>query len=240
MTSNKFRFGICIVAGAGGIGSNLIEPLTRLLMFHPQGTWRILVIDGDSYELKNRVRQLFDPKASNLNKAIATTQRLKFAPNLIAIDKYLNPSTLYDLLSGLAFYLNPEEPLLFVSCVDNHQSRKAFLEALDTHVPSYVFVNPSNGYETVQVSLHIKYKGDEMTVHPFKRYEDIAHPSDRIPGGCQEEAPSTPQLLVANALAANGALMLVNALLDGKPVYDELVGDVYKMQLKPQGRPIKL
>lgn len=234
------KFSAVILVGTGGIGTNLLEPLTRLLMFHPNGSWKIIIADGDEFSESNLTRQLFDPEAINQNKAIATACRLKFAPNLMPIGEYMNRNSMYGLLSGLGFYLRPEHPLLFVSCVDNHASRKLFLESLDEHVSSYAFVNPSNGYETVQVSLHLRLNGQNKTVHPFERYHDIAHPTDYIPGGCQEEAPAVPQLLAANFLAASGALMLVNALLEDKPVYDELVGDIYRMQLKPVGRAIKI
>lgn len=44
------KIGSCLVVGLGGIGSNLIDPLTRLLMHHKRGTYNIVICDGDRYE----------------------------------------------------------------------------------------------------------------------------------------------------------------------------------------------
>lgn len=42
----------CLLVGCGGIGSLLIEPLSRLLTFHSLGTDNIIVADGDRLEPK--------------------------------------------------------------------------------------------------------------------------------------------------------------------------------------------
>ena len=42
----------CLMVGCGGIGSMLIEPLYRLLTYHPLGTDNIVVCDNDKLEPK--------------------------------------------------------------------------------------------------------------------------------------------------------------------------------------------
>lgn len=46
------KFHTCLMIGCGGTGSHLVEPLTKLLMHHKNGTLKIYVADGDVYEPK--------------------------------------------------------------------------------------------------------------------------------------------------------------------------------------------
>lgn len=40
------------LVGVGGTGSHLLEPLSKLFVYHPQGCTDITVIDGDEFEAK--------------------------------------------------------------------------------------------------------------------------------------------------------------------------------------------
>ena len=71
------KFKHVFVIGAGGIGSNLMEPLARVLAYHPDGTKNMTIVDGDVYEEKNQIRQLFDAEYVGSNKAEALATRIK-------------------------------------------------------------------------------------------------------------------------------------------------------------------
>lgn len=234
------------VVGAGGIGSHLLESLTRLLSYHERGTKNITVIDGDQYEEKNRIRQLFAADLIGMNKAEAATKRLlnclgdekaPIKPVTFFIDRYRFSDILAQ--SGLA----AGDRVLVVGAVDNQATRKDLILALESIAEdsqNFVYIDGGNGYANGQVLVFAKEKGVSLTLHPFDKYQDLKHPEDHIPGeGCQEEAPSTPQLITANASAALGILWSVQAMLDGKPWFEEIHFDTQKMKLMPLGDPRK-
>ncbi len=72
---------------------------------------------------------------------------------------------------------------------------------------------------------------------PFDKYDDLKYPDDHIPGspGCQDEAPSEPQLITANFGAANCLLWNIYAMLDGEHWYEEIHFNSRKMKIEPHG-----
>jgi predicted ThiF/HesA family dinucleotide-utilizing enzyme len=234
----KFKYVFAI--GAGGIGSHLMEPLSRLLAYHENGTKDIVLVDGDIYEEKNQTRQLFDASFVGKNKAETLARRLGAA--LFPIEhhpEYVNRDKFLDLVSSR---VSVDDPILVITAVDNHATRKAIIEALDfAEYKNFVFISGGNGYENGQVMVYAKILGEPGTVHPFDKYDDLKYPDDHIPGepGCQDEAPSTPQLITANAGAALGILWTVQAMLDDASWYEEIHFDSKRMKLAPQGKEIK-
>lgn len=239
------------IVGAGGIGSNLAEPLTRMLAYHERGTKNIHIIDGDSYEEKNRVRQLFSNELTGVNKAEATTKRLinflgleeKDCP-IKSIPSYIDRFKFCDILVDTKVNLG-EDLILVIMAVDNHATRKDLILALespDSEKQNFVYISGGNGYTNGQVMVYAKIKGRVLTgAHPFDKYGDLKYPDDHIPGdGCQDEAPSAPQLITANIGAATGILWTIRAMLDDKNWFEELHFDSERMKLVPQGEPRKL
>jgi hypothetical protein len=233
------KFHTAVLVGAGGIGSILVEPLTRLLMHHVNGTKKIFVIDGDVYEPHNATRQLFYPENLGFNKAVATANRLSFAPNLIPLPKYVDSELMHTLMQKINLYAD-DGVLLFIAAVDRHASRKVIIEGLTSYSQNFVLIMPSNEYETIQTSVYVHLKGKDLTLHPFKRYPDIATPQDSLPNSCGDQTPSFPQLIAANSLAAVNALLIVNSLLDDKPVPDECAGNIWKFICKPTSQMLNL
>lgn len=235
------QFKSVFVVGAGGIGSHLVEPLVRLLAYHPNGTKNITVIDGDSYEEKNRTRQLFDAKFVGQNKAETLAKKVEEALFPIQfIREYVDKEKFVQILERSL--VNKRDPFLVITAVDNHATRKAIIEALDYgEYPNFVFLSGGNGYANGQVLAYVKILGEKGTVHPFDKYPDLKFPEDHIPGapGCQAEAPSTPQLITANASAALGLLWTVQAMLEDGEWYEEIHFDSRRMKIEPQGAFIK-
>jgi len=235
------KFEHVFLIGTGGIGSNLVEPLVRMLVYHKDGTKNITLIDGDKYEEKNQTRQLFDTRFVGVNKAKATAQRIAEALIKVQVhEEYINKDKFIDLAHKT---LNDTKaPFLVVTAVDNHATRKAIIEALDEgEFPNFVFLSGGNGYHNGQILVYAKIRGEAGNTHPFDKYDDLKYPVDHIPGdpGCQDDAPAEPQLITANAAAALGLLWTTQAMLDDAEWYEELHFDSVRMKLMPQGDPIK-
>lgn len=167
----------------------------------------------------------------NQNKAIATAERLDFAPNIIPVDKYINEGNCADILSFCI-----EEPVMVVAAVDNAATRHILLNALEELFEEYIWICPSNGYEDVQTSLYIKGDGFNMT-HPFDRYSNLRDPKDWVPGNCYQETPSSPQLITANMMAAQFTMILVNKILSSQReelqnIPTELLADINQIKVK--------
>lgn len=231
------KFDQVFVVGVGGTGSHLIEPLSKLLGYHKNGTNQITIIDGDVYEESNGNRQFFNPEYINVNKAEATSRRLPwFGWNVVPT--YVNGEVFKNILEGIID--DKKTSILLILSVDNHATRKALIETMDNSgYKNYVVLSPGNAYSTGQILTYCVVDGKAITAHPLKRYKDIAEPTDHIPGfGCEEEAVSTPQLIVANACSALGALLVVNALLEDAPWHEEIHFNCEKFKLVPQGSPV--
>lgn len=132
------------------------------------------------------------------------------------------------------------EPLLVIASVDNEMTRHVLLDEVQKNFSDFIWVCPANAYHTTQVSVYIKdFNKPDVFVHPFQLYNNLANPTDSIPtGGCENETPSSPQIIAANCLAAVQTLGVITCLLDQQPVYSQIVGDVYSSQSKGIGEPV--
>lgn len=231
------KFKAVFLIGLGGTGSHLAEPLVRLLHYHPNGTKKIVFVDGDSFEEKNRIRQLFDHELEGANKAEAVAKRIGIK-GVKVVKQFIDKNKCQKLIKK---FCRNDERFLIISAVDNHPSRRAIINALDEgNYENFVFISPGNSYDSGQVIIYAKENGESLTAHPFIKYPDIENHEGSVPGsgdGCLELAPSTPQLITANASAALGALMTVSAILDEDGWYEELHFSCRKMKIKAQGKP---
>lgn len=214
----------CLVIGCGGTGSQLIPNLARLLSYHPRATdSQLTIADGDTIETKNLERQAFGPEGVGANKAEMMLSQLSSAYGLSAAahDDYVDEKFLR------AFLSRSRRPLIVCS-VDNDYSRKISCEMLLQH-PEGLWVSPGNsdGREKVtgQVLWCGKLEGEAIGVDPTTIFDNIKNPEDVLPakGGCMEHAPSLPQLICANALAASWALAVVQNYLD-ESLYQDSYG----------------
>jgi hypothetical protein len=239
------KFDQVILIGVGGTGSHLLEPLARLLAFHPEGTRNWILIDGDTYEEKNQTRQLFRKQFIGLSKAKAA----KAALEELGIEKLaaLEVSAYVDKVSFRQLILDgiekvQEKNLLIVMAVDNHATRRDIIAAVDdAKLDNFVVVDPGNGLDKGETCFYVRQKGQTLTnPHPFQKYPDIDKPKDRIPGGCFKEQESTPQLLVANASAALSVLWNIQAMLDEEPWFEEVHFDIRIRNDEPPFRGFKM
>lgn len=237
--------------GCGGTGSILVEPLVRLLRFHPQGTRYVVLADGDSFEEGNLERQLFPKSYIGLNKAETIKDRLDFAPEIRAIPQYLDQALLRVLLGRLPEWYQNEERLasppkdflpVIVTAVDNAATRREVYRFIDEMKwRNLVVIDPGNDIWTGQVTLYARMKGKDLTVHPFAMFPALLEPKDILPGqGCSIQVVSQPQLITANMMAATACLNIVMALLNNQPIWDAVYFDGKKQRMMPQGSPLKI
>lgn len=232
------RFTHLVMVGCGGTGSILVEPLVRLLAYHKNGCRRTILIDGDKFEEKNLARQLFDPKHIGKNKAEVTAERIANICKTTAIKSFIDKEAfLVEMVNEEGFIKG--SPLVVLS-VDNHASRKAVILAMDEmKIENFVVLLPGNELDFGRCSVYAKSGGVILGAHPFELYETIKNPTDRIPGGCAKEAPSTPQLVSANFGAAFSSMLLVQALLDHEKWFPEIHFNCRNHKLVGQGAPFK-
>ena len=208
-----------LVIGAGGSGGQLIPSLARLLAYHPRARASLTVADGDAFEEHNQSRQLCGPAQLGRNKAeamaeLCAAQGLDFVQ---AVPRFLNKD-------GIRQQLHSLDNLLVVSTVDNDATRLAVIEVLESLVNRNWFhlttgnADDADGQQRITSSTHWHgvTGGEPVGLNPALLFPNIAEPSDVIPkqGSCALAAPSSPQLISANALASTMALLVVQNALD--------------------------
>lgn len=230
------RFSHLIVVGLGGTGSIVAEPLVRLLAYHKDGTRKVIFIDGDKFEEKNLERQLFPKALVGSNKAKVAADRVSSICDVRAIPNFINrESFLAELMSEEGLVKGC--PLIILS-VDNHATRKAVIAALDeAPIKDFVLVMPGNELDYGRCEVYLKSGGEVLGSHPFDVHDVIKNPTDRIPGGCAAEAPSTPQLVTANFGAAYTVMLTVQGLLDDRSWYLETYFNCRTFKVLGGGQP---
>lgn len=182
------------VIGCGGIGSWLVDPLCTLLAFSPVPSIEVTLIDGDTYEERNRERQNFDeigPKAS------VTASRLKDRfPRLQFWDEptYLTEGNIISRI---------REHDIVAVCVDNHKTRKLISDRAE-ELDNVTIISGGNELTDGNVLIHVRRDGENVTLPIANKYHpELLKPGDKNPGddkehGCQVMAAVEPQLVATN------------------------------------------
>ena len=192
--------------------------LIRLLRYHQYGCDVVQAFDGDEFEEHNAARQI----ATTGSKADQMNQLLK-QQGLPAVckDEYVTRSTMRRLRRDDS----DASAHLVVASVDNDATRKMVIDILRETKGGFLFVTPGNS-DAKDPERDIKgnvlwfgrVNGQDFGLSPDLLFPNIEKPDDTIPrkGGCIEHAPSTPQLITANAIAAAYTLSVVQNFLDDR------------------------
>lgn len=220
-----------ILVGLGGVGSILAEPLARLLAWHSRGTRSLMLVDGDRYDAGNQARQMFPAGAGGERKARVQAIRLADALGVSCEAGGIEAWPEYASAADVVRLAGAAKRPLILCAVDNAASHKACLDASDEimrHAERCYVVRPGNGagerWGLVTVSCHARARYGDLTADPRRTHEEVGQPSDYVPGtlpGCAAQAPSEPQRLASNMMAAAWALAYVSAILDGRAFPDE-------------------
>ena len=242
-----------VVVGAGGIGTWLTDGLVRLLEWKFPGSGLILV-DGDTYEAKNKERQNFTKLG---NKAVVkATELAPHFPNttIIPVAKWV----VADDFSGVAISDNdnddaPESGKIPVSqlirehdvvfaVVDNFAARKIIFDAATTINNIDVFTGGNDDALFGSVYHYQKRDGVELTAHPGEYHPEYHNPPDKNPGelSCQDRAAieGGTQLLATNMAVASYLLGRVQHIIVSQqsPEQTEIYFDLGVGKSEPYNR----
>jgi len=217
------------IIGLGGIGTYLVEPLVRYLS-HEYEDVQVTLVDGDSYEEKNRCRQRFGKFD---NKAAVTVDDLtpKF-PNVHfrAKKEYLNEDNVISLIR--------EGDVVF-ACVDNHATRKLISDRCE-ELDDVTLISGGNEYTDGNVILYRRVDGEDVGRPPTKMFKEIANPQDTNPAdlvereeGCQEAVVSNPQLLFTNNAIAATMCNVFYSVEQNRANYEQVYVDILTQRSRP-------
>lgn len=216
----------CFLIGLGGVGSNLVEPLSRFIYFNSPDI-PLILLDGDTYELSNQARQLFDPSADGLNKAQYHGQKLQsYGLNVTYYPHYLSADYLQNTVKKC------QCPLI-IAAVDNDATRNLILKHLSQNHTDFFWVSPANGTveegnsNHAQVLFWGRVDGQDIGLDPRALYQNLRSPMDFIPrkNSCIEKAASDTQIITANVMASALALAVVDNLFNKNVLYTSVEMD---------------
>jgi molybdopterin/thiamine biosynthesis adenylyltransferase len=185
------------IIGLGGIGSILVDILTRFMTYQDKLLWEMVLIDGDDYEAKNNERQFFMQGGTGQNKAAVKVKELNgkfFGGEFIAVDSYINPTNIKML----------DDYNIIFSCVDNHKVRNWINEYCKSRKSVYLF-SGGNEFTDGNVQVYIRKENKDITADLARYHPEIGFPTDKSPEemSCEElHASGSPQLLFTNLTAA--------------------------------------
>lgn len=180
-----------VIVGLGGVGSALSAMIARYVSYSSKATMgQITLVDGDSYEPKNEVRQDFDALG---NKAEVKAQQLSTQfprAEFKVVKEFIDTKNVGNIIS--------EKTIVFL-CVDNHKTRKIVSEHCST-LQNIVVISGGNEMTDGNVQIFIRKGGADQTPSLLTYHPEIANPVDKLPSemSCEELASSSPQLYFAN------------------------------------------
>ena len=224
------------VIGLGGIGSYLIEPLSRYLNCNKSEV-EITLIDGDEYENKNKQRQNFKKKG---NKAEVKEEELQeLFPNIYFKSKpeYVDDSNVVSMIR--------DGDIVFL-CVDNHSTRKTVSKRCE-ELNDIVLISGGNDYTDGDVNVFIRKNGADGKDHNrtlTELFPKIANPEDKNPStlteddreGCERESEDNPQLLFTNLAIASAMCNCYYACEQNKLNFERVCVDILSLcsRTKPE------
>jgi len=212
------------VIGCGGNGSHLVPDLARFLSTLEQQVSLVLV-DGDTVEEKNLIRQHFIKNDIGRNKAevLAARYGAAFGVDIGSVSEYLTKE------NSRRIFNHMRHPAVIFTCTDNLKSRK-----IVSGMKGDVWIDLGNeesggqvtfSYLTKTPSRHqeIKDKSNFPVPHVFELFPDydkrVLKEQDITQQSCAEMAAESPvQAGFVNATCAMLAKNWVHALFTGNPI----------------------
>jgi molybdopterin/thiamine biosynthesis adenylyltransferase len=192
------------VVGCGGVGSYLIPALLRTVRNHqsPSESPEVVLVDGDILEQKNMDRQLFDEKYIGVPKSEAMHHVYSkyYGPQLTQVPEFFH---------GTETWVRPYS--LMIACVDNHPGRMRVFGMADLNTCDVIMTG--NGYTDAEAQFYSPLwrhgKRDPRIMFPEIVRDQTDDPISREAGCTGQAQEATPQLAIANMMAAAYALHLM-------------------------------
>jgi|TARA_R110001592_G_scaffold73141_2_gene223411 molybdopterin/thiamine biosynthesis adenylyltransferase len=188
------------IIGAGGVTSYLLPALKRSFDLN------VVLFDADKLEKHNLDRQLFRNSDIGKYKAEALLKANMFRKSeAIAVCSYFEEDLL-DTEYRLFFGSNCD---VIICAADNHPARRAAIHAANEMKKPLIIA--ANEFSTSQAFFYDpQYNMEYQKIDPYARYPEIETSNEGSPIRCQGEAlESTPQLAIANQVAASFANYLI-------------------------------
>jgi hypothetical protein len=228
------------LVGLGGVGGLAARHVT-LLLRSLHADLELVLIDGDDFAPDNEARMAFRRPG---NKAEVVREELlplvqRSRLTLRAVPEFLRPDNLDRLL-------RPGDVVLLA--VDNHATRRLVAGHCERLAETTLISGGNDGVEETpgggrlrgtfgNVQIHLRRGGRDISPALTAYHPEIAAAQDRLPApegqDCLELAPSTPQILCANVMAAACMLNALWLLMCGKLHYSELAFDVHDGLMRP-------
>lgn len=213
---------VIIVIGVGGTGGYYASYLSRFLSnstFENTaiGVVNLVLVDGDTVELKNCSRQQFissdvgESKAENLQLAIMDN----FGLDVFSYTQYI--TRVDDIKNIYSKFDNDKNQVtipIIVGCVDNHAARKV-LEEYFSITPSLFYWDAANEYNDGEVVFSCKKDGEILSEPRSFYYPDVLTTDEksRTEISCDELNKVEPQHIVTNIMASNILMSATSQLL---------------------------
>lgn len=190
--------------GLGGIGSALIQPISKFLRYY-DSTKHIeaVFIDGDKVEESNLSRQAFIPSDIQKYKSAIMEEEFvaKFDPAssnrtlmTTSILNFLNDQNIKDLI---------RENSITLCGVDNFPTKIMLADHIST-LNDALLILGANEYEDGDVNIFQRIKGIDLWPLYAKKHPEVLKKTGTLPDlqSCAQASESDPQLIMANQTAA--------------------------------------
>lgn len=218
-----------VLIGLGGIGSHLVELLARTLVFSQskRAPKRLILIDGDKYEERNKERQRFQAVA---NKAESIKDWI--GPIFSEIEIEAKPHFVDE---SNIFVFVKEGDAVFLA-VDNHATRKLVSDHAAT-LSNVLIISGGNELYDGNIQVYERRDNKDITPPLTWLHPEIELPRDRNPAelNCQELAKAgAPQILTVNSMVASLMLNAFCLWLEERAwVYNEIYFDISTGNCRP-------
>ena len=200
-----------VLLGAGGTGGHIAPHLYRLAYALDREV-EIIIIDGDTVERPNLVRQNFCVTDLKQNKARVIAERYSAAFGMEAnyVSHYIeDEQELSDLVQcpkifrpGRARF--EEGYTILIGAVDNDKSR-VMCHSVFQNARRLIYIDSGNGEYQGQVVCGVKLDGRTFNRPLISVFPTVMESEDKFPTelSCEEAAISAPQSMAANLTAAS-------------------------------------
>jgi len=229
------RFEKIIVLGCGGTGSHAVPNIIRLLLgIEERLLPEVCLIDGDSVEQKNILRQNFIQMDLGENKAEVLARRYSsaFGIPITTISSFSDNKN-----NELAKQIKNTNSVCIIGCVDSHNGRRHIRSTIRRFKKKdIIWIDSGNEEKSGQVVMGYRATDDTDIIKldniaknktgmfslPYVTdvYSEIAKSKDkpRSELSCDVLSNVKPQTMMVNVTAANMILNYYNALLYQVPL----------------------
>lgn len=221
-----------VVVGLGGVGTILVERLARFLNYSRDISSKILLIDGDSYEMKNYARQEFSEIGSKAEVKELELQMKFPRMRFMSENAFITEANVGNFIK--------DGSIVFM-CVDNHKTRK-IISNYCKNLKDITLISGGNEFEDGNVQIYVRREGVDLTPDICAYHPEIQDPTDKLPTemSCEELSNSAPQLYFTNlGVATIMCWAFYNAIIRGKFLKSEVYFDITTMTADSKSRTLK-